>query len=97
MSTVLTKFEIRLPLDDGNGTSIDTAVETFLNALKAITPYTFQNVYQNDASGTQSQYNLTFGLVTNAQAVNALALLNTLNTALGTPVVCYSYPVTMQP
>ena len=97
MSTVLTKFEARIPILSGDGGTQDTAIQTFLSGIAALTPYTFQNDYQVTSGGAESQYNLTFGLLTSTQAANALVLLNTLNTALGTPIVCYSYPVTTQP
>jgi hypothetical protein len=93
VSSVLTKFEIRLPIDQGNGTAQDLAIEAFQSNLNAIIPYTFQQANQSDGS----EYRLTFGLLTSTQASTALALLNTLNAALGFTVVCYSYPVTTQP
>ncbi|SRR6266487_4835692 len=102
MSTALIKFEIRLPLDqgtdaNGNLSAQDIATRSFLANLANITPYTFSNDYQVDAGGVGTQYNLVFGLLTNVQAVTALALLNTLNTALGFQVMCYTYNVNQQP
>src|SRR5215831_18351375 len=97
MATTMIKFEVRLPLIQGNGSAQDTAIQSFLSGLAALTPYTFGNFYQVDTGGNVSQYNLVFGLLTSAQATSALSLLNTLNTALGFNVVCYNYNVTQQP
>jgi hypothetical protein len=101
MATALIKFEVRLPLDDGNGTPIDVAIQTFLSSLSALVALSdISDVYQTISSSI-SQYNLVFGLLTNAQAATALGYLNTLNASLiaagGTTVVCYTYNVTTQP
>jgi hypothetical protein len=97
MGASVIKFEARVPILVGDGGTQDTAISAFLSGIAALSPYTFENNYQVTSGGAESQYNLTFGLLTSAQATSALALLNTLNAAIGTPIVCYNYPVTLQP
>src|SRR5713226_8500618 len=97
MATVLTKFEVFLPLDSGSGTVSDAAIQSFLSNLALLTSYDFINIYEVDNLGSVKQGNLTFGLLTAAQSVTALALLTTLNTALGFNVLCYVYNVTKEP
>lgn len=97
MSTSLTKFEARVPIDSGNGTPADLAIETFLNNLGELTPYSFSDMYQKNTDGSISQFLLVSGLLTAGQASTALGYLNTLNTALGSNILCYSSTVTQQP
>jgi hypothetical protein len=96
MPTSLIKFEVRLPLAT-TGSAQDASIQSFLTSLAALTPYTFLTAYQVDASGSLTQYNLVFGLLTSAQASTALNLLTTLNAALGFNVLCYTWTVNQQP
>lgn len=97
MPTSLIRFEVRLPVDSGNSTSSDKAVESFLSNLSALIPYTQQDVYQTDGGGNVTPYTLVFGLLTSAQASTGLSLLNTLNSALGSNVLCFTWNVSSQP
>jgi len=96
MSTVLTKFELYTPIT-GDPT-IQQAIDDCTNGLLAlgVNVITFStNVLQPDGSVVVQV--ARFGLLTSSQAASALTLLNNLNTALGTQVLCYTAQVTQQP
>jgi hypothetical protein len=98
MSTVLTKFEVLLPID----TPGQSAVTAFLTTIGGLTNFVAETIgLQSGPTTLVAQFTMCFGLLTNTQAVTALAALNTLNTALvavgDTAVIAYSYPVTTQP
>ena len=98
MPSSFTKFEVRIPQDTGNSTTQDIAIRQFLSGLATLTgSYSYSLYQQVDTSNTYTQWLLVFGLITVAQQSQALTLLNTLNTALGFNVLCYTYPVTSQP
>ena len=96
MSTVLTKFELYTPIT-GDPT-IQQAIDDCTNGLLAlgVNIITFSALVLIP-DGSLSSQRASFGLLTSSQATQALALLNTLNTALGTQVLCYTAQVTQQP
>lgn len=97
MSVTLIRFEALIPMDSGNNTISDQAVETFKANLASLTNYELLNVYRFSPGGFIEQFDLVFGLLTNAQATTALGYLNALNTSLGSNVTCYTWNVSTQP
>jgi hypothetical protein len=97
MATPLTRFEIQIP-NFADGTTQSTAVNTFLDGLGVLTNFIANNEYVHTSSSDPGSYTkLVFGHITVAQQAAALALLATLNTALGTPVLCTIWTVTTEP
>jgi hypothetical protein len=99
MGATLTKFELYATTDQ-HASAAFTSFQTSLAALTA--PLFFYQVYTLDSSGSFSgQGSILHGLLPLTSDAAALALLNTLNTALTTAslgtVQCVSYPVTSQP
>lgn len=91
MASSLTRFECYIPVAN-SGTSQDTAIQNFFTNMQALAPCVADTCYVSNA------YNYRFyGFLTNAQASTALGYLNTLNTALGSNVLCTSSAVTSQP
>jgi hypothetical protein len=91
MSTPLTRFECFIPYYV-SGTPQDTAIQNFITNMNALTPCVQQVVYV----GTVYSYWFV-GFLTSQQTSTALGYLNTLNTALGTPIDCNSWTVNSQP
>lgn len=96
MATVATRFECLVPMDSGNGTPSDLAVEAFKSSLSGLTNFSLLNIYVNTA-GVIQQFDLIFGLLTPTQANTALGFLGTLNAALGHNITCYIWSVTTEP
>jgi len=91
MATIVNKFELTLIPDIRNDTNYKTFQATLLSV--SIGTLKYYQVYGSD----DNQGLIIHGLVhTGADSASALAALNTLNTALGTPVTCVSYQVAMQ-
>jgi hypothetical protein len=98
MSTVVTKFEVHLPI---SATS-QTAVNSFLDTLGAIVPFQQTIISEYTGStGAPTQRSAIYGLLTALQAVSAGTALTTLNAALvisgDGPVTCFTENVTLQP
>jgi len=95
MSTTLTRFEIQLPVfvDGSDG---QAAVDTFVTNMSGLTTVVQYNAF----TGTRSNptgINVLYGLISAGQQSTALGYLTTLNTALGSNVVCTVNPVTSEP
>lgn len=97
MATVMTRFEIQIPLT--NNPNQQAAVNTFLDNIGTLCKFTYnaQYVYSSHDLGVGQYTALVYGLITAAQQAAALGFLNTLNTALGTPVLCTVNNVTTEP
>ena len=96
MSTVLTKFELYTTIT--GDPNVQAAIDACTNGLLAlgVNVITFSALVLAP-DGSLSSQRASFGLLTSSQATSALALLSTLNTALGTQVLCYTAQVTQQP
>ncbi len=99
MSSTLTRFEIIMPIIDTVPPAVDNsaAINTFLTGLAALTKYKTTSAYVVDANGNYTNHNIVYGNLASTQTAGGLALLTALNTALGTPVECTSWPVASQP
>ena len=97
MATVFTRFEIVLPNVDG-GTPADNAIQQFIASMRSLCQLVMYSAYiYPQGSGNLTQQNCIYGLITTAQQATALGYLNTLDTALGTPVLCTVNAVTSEP
>lgn len=96
MSTAVTKFELHMPL--GTTQTIVDASATFKTGMTTLGVIYYElNAAVFPLDGSETERDLIYGLITNAQLAGALSLLNALNTALGTPVVCWTIPAMTQP
>lgn len=96
MSTATTQFLVHIPLE--TTPAIATANKTFTDGLSAngITYHRINGaIFTPD--GQESESDLLYGLLTNAQSSSALSLLLALNTALGVTVPCWTIPAMLQP
>jgi hypothetical protein len=94
MPAALTRFEVQIPLSDD--AAQQSAVGSFLTNLGGLTSYIANTEFVH--SGAASIFTLrVYGHITSAQQAAALSLLNTLNAALGSPVLCVIFPVTGEP
>lgn len=91
MSTTLTRFECFIPVAD-SGTPQDTDIQNFFTNMQSLAPCVQQVV----SVGSVYSYWLV-GFLTPTQATTALGYINTLNTSLGTPIICNSWSVTSEP
>ena|ERR1700738_5270453 len=99
MTTFLTRFEIVMPIIDTVPPAVDNsaAITTFLTGLAQLTKYKTTSAYVVDSNGTYTNHNIVYGNLASTQTAQGLALLTALNTSLGTPVECTSWPVTFEP
>ena len=97
MASVVTRFEVLLPLTTGGSPDFN-AIEAFKTNLSSLTVTYFYPVYlQSDNSVNYWSF---FGYITAAQQATALGYLNTLNAALSaglTPVRCVVWNGTSEP
>lgn len=95
MSQSLTRFEIQLPLFS-DGSSGQQATDQFVTSMS-----TLCTVCQYSAfTGTRTnpgEVTILYGLITAGQQSTALGYLTTLNTSLGSNVVCTVNAVTSEP
>lgn len=98
MATAMTRFEIQLPLFT-DGTPQSNAVNTFLDNIGTLCTFVWnpQSVYTNHDRSNGAYIAIVYGLITAAQQATALGYLNTLNAALGAPVLCTVNNVTSEP
>lgn len=97
MATNLTEFRVVLPNTDA-GTAADSAVQAFLNNINTLCQLELYSSYIRPLNSSALNQQLTvFGLITTAQQSTALGYLNTLNSALGTPVLCTIHSITTEP
>ena len=100
MSTVMTHFEVELPL--ASDASKQAAIDAFRANMVTLCPIYDIDMYKyiNDGSGNviySGQSHFMSGYITTAQQPAALGFLNTLNASLGITVLCTVHTVTMEP
>lgn len=97
MSTTMTRFEVQIPYFS-DGTPQATAINTFLDNIGSLAPFIQAPQYVYNSSSDPGTYTrLIYGLITAAQGPTALGYLNTLNSALGSNVLCTINNVTTEP
>lgn len=94
MATNLTRFEIVLPMQTDTNRA---TIQQFLTNLASLTNYVLTSGYIVDNTGTFTNHDIIYGLLTAAQQSTALGYLNTLNAALGQNVLCTVNTVTSEP
>lgn len=95
MSATFTRFEVLLPLF-ADGTPQSDAVNTFKSNLLTLNGFVAYDAYFNNGINVQ-QVHIVYGLIAAGQQTTALGYLTTLNTALGSNVVCLINSVTSEP
>jgi hypothetical protein len=96
MATALTRFEIILPVI-GVDQPGQRAVSDFLTSMRTLCDVVSYSATIRRMDTSITEQTVIYGLLTNAQLGTASGFLTTLNTALGSNVLCTIMPVTQEP
>lgn len=95
MATATNVFECYIPVAV-SGTPQDSNIQTFFSNMMSLNSCEQDTCYLNSANAQVYSYHLETWL-TNTQVTTALGYVSTLNTALGTPVICIIVSGTSEP